>query len=250
MTMTEFGSAEDETVALVTQDFQRRRRAARLRRWRPLLIGVLVVALVSLGVYALYFSSWLTVRDVEVSGNSSLSAGRIESAARAPIDEPLASADLDAIRARVEALPPVKEASVSRSWPHTLHIDVVERTPMAVVNRGSGLQAVDEDGVLFGRYARQPKDLPLVRTDPDVKAEALAEAARVVGSLRADIAAKVRYVDVETVDEIRLLLSDGRSVMWGSAEQSAQKAEVLAVLLDQKQARRFDVSVPGRPTTR
>jgi len=38
-------------------------------------------------------------------------------------------------------------------------------------------------------------------------------------------------------------------VSWGSAEHSAQKAEVLAVLLQQK-AREIDVSVPGRPTTR
>jgi cell division protein FtsQ len=37
--------------------------------------------------------------------------------------------------------------------------------------------------------------------------------------------------------------------MWGSAEDSAQKAEVLAVLLD-RDAKQIDVSVPGRPTTR
>jgi hypothetical protein len=38
-------------------------------------------------------------------------------------------------------------------------------------------------------------------------------------------------------------------VMWGSAEQSAEKAAVLAVLLEQA-GHEIDVSVPGRPTTR
>jgi cell division protein FtsQ len=38
-------------------------------------------------------------------------------------------------------------------------------------------------------------------------------------------------------------------VMWGSAENSAEKAEVLAVLLE-RDAHEIDVSVPGRPTTR
>ena len=50
-------------------------------------------------------------------------------------------------------------------------------------------------------------------------------------------------------DRIRLELAGGRTVMWGSAEDSAEKAEVLAVLLG-RDARQIDVSVPGRPTTR
>jgi cell division protein FtsQ len=108
---------------------------------------------------------------------------------------------------------------------------------------------VDSDGVLFGHYDTRPADLPLVRTAPDVKSDALAEAARVVTSLRSDIAAKVDLVEVETIDRIRLELAGGRTVMWGSAEDSAEKAEVLAVLLG-RDARQIDVSVPGRPTTR
>ena len=111
------------------------------------------------------------------------------------------------------------------------------------------MQAVDEDGVLFGSYARKPDHLPLVQTAPDVKADALAEAARVVASLRPDIAARVERVEVKTIDQIRLQLTDGRTVMWGSAENSEEKAEVLAVLLKQK-VQEIDVSVPGRPTTR
>ena len=36
---------------------------------------------------------------------------------------------------------------------------------------------------------------------------------------------------VASVDEISLVLGNGRRVVWGSAEQSNQKAQVLAVLL-------------------
>jgi cell division protein FtsQ len=241
---------EEPTVALVNREFTRRRRFQRLRRFRPLLLAALVVALVAGGVWLVLYSSVLTVRGVDVSGNTSLAAVRIERAARAPIGTPLARADLAAVQARVEALPAIKSASVSRSWPHTIHVTVVERTPLAVVNRGTGLQAVDEDGVLFGHYARQPADLPLIKTEPGVRAEALAEAARVVASLRADIAGRVTDVDVQTIDHIELHLKDGRTVLWGSATESAQKAEVLAVLLGQKGAQQIDVSVPGRPTTR
>jgi cell division protein FtsQ len=243
MTMT-----DEKTVTIAGRDFARRRWAQRLRRLRPVLYAALVLVLLGTAVWLVFFSSVVTVRGVSVSGNQTLSAERIEKVAKAPIGRPLARVDLAAIQARVESLSAVKSVSVSRSWPHTVSIDVTERTPVAVVDRGAGLQAVDDDGVLIGSYPQRPDDLPLVHTAADVKAEALAEAARVVTSLRPDIAAKVDSVDVESVDRISLHLTGGRTVMWGSAEESAEKAAVLAVLLEQK-ADRIDVSVPARPTT-
>lgn len=242
-------TTEEETVTVAGRDFVRRRWAQRLRRLRPFLYAALALVLLATGVWLVLFSSVLTVRDVSVTGTRTISSVRVESVARAPIGDQLARADLDAIRARVETIPAVKSASISRSWPHTIAIQVTERTPVAVVDRGAGLQAVDDAGVLFGSYARKPADLPLMETAPDVKSEPLAEAARVVTSLRPDIGALVERIEVESVDRIRLRLTGGRTVMWGSAEDSAQKAEVLAVLLE-RDAKEIDVSVPGRPTTR
>lgn len=250
MTVTDAVGPEDLTVTIVPDDFRRRRRRQRLRRWRPLALLVLGVLVAGLAGYAVWFSSWLDLRDVEVSGNTTVGAARIERVAEVPVGRPLARVDLAAIQARVESIPAVGSATVSRSWPHAVHIEVVERTPVAVVDRGNGLQAVDVDGVLFGTVGSRPPGLPLVVTRPDVSADALAEAAEVIGSLRDDIAARVRFIDVTTVDAIELRMNDDRRVAWGSAEDSAQKAEVLAVLLEQKKVARIDVSVPGRPTTR
>lgn len=240
---------EEQTVTVVGRELARRRWARRLRRARPFLYAALALVVVVGGVWLVYFSSVVTVRDVSVQGTRTISSVRVRAVAKTPIGVQLARVDLDAIRARVETIPAVKSVSVSRSWPHTVAISVTERTPVAVVDRGAGLQAVDEDGVLFGSYPRQPADLPLLQTAPDVDSEALSEAARVVTSLRPDIRAIVDRVEVESVDRIRLHLSGGRTVMWGSAEQSAEKAAVLAVLLHQK-AQEVDVSVPERPTTR
>ena len=240
---------DEETVTLAARDFARRRWRQRVRRFRPLLYAVLVLLLVGGGTWLVFFSSVVTVREVSVRGNQTMSALRVEAVAKAPMGRQLARVDLGAIEARIESIPAVRSVSVSRSWPHTIAISITERTPVAVVDRGAGLQAVDMDGVLFGSYARKPDDLPLIATAPAVRSEALAEAARVVTSLRPDIAAEVERVDVESVDRIRLRLTGGRTVMWGSAEDSSQKAAVLAVLLEQP-GNEIDVSVPGRPTTR
>ena len=66
---------------------------------------------------------------------------------------------------------------------------------------------------------------------------------------RADLARQVDHVEVATVDQISLVLRDGRTVVWGSAEESELKAEVLAPLLSSP-GQTYDVSVPGQPTIR
>ena len=82
---------------------------------------------------------------------------------------------------------------------------------------------------------------------PDTADEALAEAGRVIGSLPAGIAARVDTVEVSSVDKIQLVLGNGRRVLWGSAEDSGQKAEVLAVLLDGPASRSTSASRADPP---
>jgi cell division protein FtsQ len=123
---------------------------------------------------------------------------------------------------------------------------VTEREAVAVVERGGSWRGLDADGVLFRRYPSRPTSLPVLRMGARTGADALAEAARVAGALPAPIAARVAHVQVDTVDTIALRLRDGRTVRWGSAAESAAKAEVLTVLLRQK-APLYDVTVPGKP---
>jgi cell division protein FtsQ len=240
---------DEETVRLARKDFRRRRNAGRWRRVRLVVAALLALALVAGAVWVVYFSSYVTVRETAVAGNRTVKLDRIEYTADVPTGTPLARVDLDAIRARVESIPAVRRAAVSRRWPHTVQVDVTERTPLAVVDQGAGLRAMDAEGVLFGGFAKQPRNLPLVRTSPDVEGEALEEGAQVVGSLPHEVARRVDVVEVSSVDEIELVLGSGRRVLWGSAEDSDQKAEVLAVLI-KRPGNQIDVSVPGRPTTR
>lgn len=250
MTTLERSSGPDEeTVRIARKEFRRRRQAGRWRRARPYLLVVLALLLVAGAAWVVLASSLLTAERVAVRGNATLSTGRIERAAHVPLGTPLARVDLGAVRARVEAVPAVRRAEVSRAWPHTVRISVTERTPVAVIDQGSGLQALDADGVLFGGFAHRPPHLPLVVAPAGTGAEALTEGARVVASLPPRVARKVQSVQVASVDQISLVMAQGRRVLWGSAEQSDQKAAVLAVLL-RRPGTQIDVSVPGRPTTR
>jgi len=240
---------DEETVRIARKDFRKRRNAGRWRLVRRLVLALLLVGLVAGAVWVVFFSSYVTAREVDVVGTRTIPDAEIEQAANVPSGTPLARVDLNAIVKRVQPIDAVRYVKVGRSWPHTVRITITERTPIAVIDQGSGLQSLDSEGVPFGGYKARPKHLPLVRTDPGTPAEALKEGAKVVDALPPRIAGRVDAVDVASVDEIKLVLRSGRNVVWGSAEDSAQKAEVLAVLLKQP-GNQIDVTVPGRPTTR
>lgn len=235
------------TVEVARRRFARRQWARRWLAWRRLLGLVLGLGVVAAGVWLVFFSTILAVDDVEVVGADVLQPAEVRRAAAVPLGEPLATVGLDAVAARVEGLAAVKGVDVTRSWPRTVRIAVVEREAVAVVEREGAVHGLDEEGVLFRTYPSPPRGLPVVRVSAGTRTEALEEAAGVVASLPDDLARRVDHLLVETVDAISLELRSGRTVVWGSAAASSSKAEVLEVLLRQPGAV-YDVSVPSQPT--
>ncbi len=244
-------AADQRAVRLARKRFARRQWSRRWLAWRPLVAAGVVLALVAGTVWTVFFSSVLAVSGVQVEGAGVLSAAAVRRAAAVPLGTPLATADLGGVSRRVRALAAVRSVDVSRAWPDQVRVDVTERRAVAVVrpHGQSRLRGMDASGVLFRSYVQRPADLPLIRMGTRTRADALAESAVVAGSLPPALAARVSYVQVRTVDTISLELRDGRTVRWGSADDSADKARVLAVLLRQR-AGFYDVSVPGQPVIR
>jgi cell division protein FtsQ len=246
----------DETATVDKATRRSRRRFARRQwrrrwlRWRYVLATILVLAAVGGAVYAVGFSSWLAVEQIDVSGAQTIDASDIRARSGIEVGDPLVGVDLDAAERRIGALAPVRSVSVTRQWPHGILVSIEERVPIAVVEIGTRLRGMDADGVVFRDYKKAPPGLPRVETAIGTTSEALKEAAQVISALPPDLTLRVDHVQVETVDQISLVLKDGRVVIWGSADDSDTKAEVLATLLETVQAETYDVSVPSKPTTR
>ena len=240
---------DDATATRSRRAFARRQWARRWLTWKYVLLALLLVGALVGVVWLFWFSTYLSVRSVEVSGVDRLRDAEVLAAADVREGEPLARVDLATVRARVQALAEVRSAEVTRTWPDTVTISVQERIPVAVVEIGGRLRGLDVEGVVFREYRSVPQGLPRVETPVDTGRDALVEAAAVVSALPGDLTERVDHVEVATVDQISLELRDGRTVVWGSAEESEAKAEVLAALLEQPGST-YDVSVPGQPTIR
>lgn len=242
-------SAGDRSDQRTRRRFARRQWLRRWRVWRWLLILVALLGLVAGSIWLLWFSEQLTVKTVEVKGAETLTQKQVARIAKVPIGEPMIRVDLPPIDSRLEAVAVIRNVEIAKIWPDTILITVIERTPVAVVSVGGRLRGMDEEGVLFRDYPKAPRGLPRIQTDTAVDTEVLREAAKVLAALPPEVAAKVAYCSVESIDAIKLELRDGREVLWGSAEHSADKGRVLGPLL-KRRADFYDVSVPGLPTYR
>lgn len=215
-----------------------------------MLAGLLTVLLVAgVAVWLIAYSSVLGVNQVDVEGNEFVTDAQVRQLVQVDDGEPLARVDIAAVASRIEELPAVKSVDVSRKWPNSLLVQVRERSVVAVIQVGARYRGMDETGTMFRNFARLPKGVPVIRATGELSAEVRAEGASVVGALPPAVARRVEYVELRTVDQINLILRDGRSVVWGSAEESDTKGKVLEVLLAEE-GTTLDVSVPGNPTVK
>jgi cell division protein FtsQ len=226
---------------------RRERRTRLLRRAGWVLAAVTPFVLAG---WVLLGSSWLVVDKVVVSGQHRLTAEQVLAAARVELGTPLARVDTGAVAARVRDLGPVASVSVSRGWPGTLKVVVVEREPVVAVGSGKSWTLYDGTGTQLGTATAVTAGIVRLHVahpgpdDPSTRA-----ALTVLQGLPTPIRALVVEVRARSVEQVGLVLRDGRRVIWGGTSDRAAKAAALAALLKMK-GHVYDVSSPAVVTRR
>jgi cell division protein FtsQ len=235
-------------VSDATSRLELRRKDQRRRTVRGWLIGGLALAIVLATGYVVGFSPALAARAVTVAGAKVLTRKDVLDAAAVTPGTPLVWVDPGQVAERVSGLPAVAEVTVSRDWPDQVRIAVTERRPRLAIPAGGGFLLADASGVVFQAVETAPSGLVVVEADP-YSQQVLVDVGTVFSALSAATAAKVSRLEAPTRDGIVLRLRDGSRVVWGSAEESALKSQVLDALLPLGGSV-FNVSAPGFPTRR
>ncbi len=235
--------------------FEQRRRAGAWQRWRWRVLALVLLVLAVVLAWLVWFSDVLGVRDVDVRGVDSFPVRSVLDAADVRTGSPLARLDADAIEERVAALPRVASVEVRRDWPHGVVIDVTERVAVLWTRTDEGtIRALDADGVAFRTFRRAPKGLleaTSTETEERPRRRALSAAAQVLADVKRrapDLYERVARVQVDTRDDVRLLLHGRRTLVWGSPGETTAKLRVVDKLLELR-ASVYDVSAPDTPTT-
>ncbi|MGW7453611.1 cell division protein FtsQ/DivIB [Streptomyces sp. NPDC054787] len=229
----------------------------RLRRGPALACLAAAVLLAAGGAWVLYGSAWLRVEKVTATGTQVLTPEQVLSAAAVPVGAPLVGVDTDEIGERVRTrLPRIDSVDVVRAWPHGIGLKVTERKPVLLIKKDANFVEVDASGVRFDTVPKAPAGVPVLELNAGGSPSGrrfdeerlLREAVGVAGALPGPIAEETLQIKVGSYDSVVLELARGRSVTWGSGEQSEAKGRALTALLKAApKARHFDVSVPTAP---
>ena len=209
---------------------------------------VLTVASLVLGL-VLYFTPVMSARSIVVVGTGVVTREEVIDVAAIQPGTPLLQVDTDAVANRVAGIRRVASARVQREYPSSVRITIVERIPIVVKDFPDGPHLFDRDGVDFAT-APPPPGLAYIDVENPGPADPPTMAALdVMTALRPEVVAQVSRIAAPSASSITLTLTDGRTVVWGTDERTAEKAEKLAALLTQP-GRVYDVSSPDLPTVK
>ena len=218
-----------------------------------LVLAIAVGILIFAGYRAAASASFFQVRKVEVQGTSRVSAAEVQAVVRKEVEKTgVWKADLKGMNARLEKLPWIRTAIVSRVLPDGIRVRITERVPRAVVRTASGrFRWVDDDAVLLGEML--PTDqIPsfflrgLNEEDPDgTRTENRERVAKFMELQRdwdrAGLSERVREVNLIDIRDIRAQLAGNDShieIRLGGQDHGKRLKDALEVLDGQKQSAR------------
>ena len=233
----------------------------RRRRRSLFVLGGALTALLGL-VAVLYFSPLLPVRHIEVTGNDLLTDVRTNELLGDLYGEPMPQVGTGDVRQRLEEESAVAEVSAHLELPATLHVEIIEHLPVAEVHE-------DDDVMLYNAYGEVIRDFAgaeqleagdyatvLIDSEAALQDDAIFDAiVAVLGELPEEARGQLESAAAESIDSVQLELADGRTIVWGSEEDGAEKAAVLQAILASEdeaftEAEVIDISTPTTPVTR
>ncbi|MBT2588058.1 FtsQ-type POTRA domain-containing protein [Arthrobacter sp. ISL-95] len=231
----------------------RKRRQRRLVLWTLSIVAVVVGSLIAGAI----FSPALAVRTITVDGTSLVTPDAVQKALSGLEGKPLPQVSEQEINELLKPLVQVRSATMEARPPSELLVHVDERVPVALLKQGDSYVMVDVDGVQLGA-TQDLAAVPLPLIDAGVgttSTDSFKAIAAVLDTLPADILARMSTASAASPDAVELKLVDGKTVVWGNAEDRELKAKALEALLrmpaDPKvPVNVYDVSVPRHPFTK
>lgn len=211
-------------------------------------LTLVLVVLTGTASYVCYLSPILGVRTVQVDGARALRPAEVTTLAQVPMGGPMLRVDTGAIAQRVAAIPRVAAAEVQRSWPSTILITITERVPVVFLRAPDGIKLVDESGYPFATVPVPPIGLPEFVVQKAGPGDAATQAAmQVLHGLPGSLRAELLTISALGPNDVRLVLTAGREIHFGNAEQLDRKIAVAQALLTQP-GKVYNVESPEAPT--
>ena len=230
-------------------------RVERRQRRRSVVIVLLALSLATAVGIGILRSPLMAIDSVTIAGASVVDEALILDAAGVPIGSPLLDLPLEPTAARIESIPGIRSATVTRSLSGVIHVEVVEREPTMAIRSGDGYVLVDNDGRQVRTSPIAPDGfLPVIGlvatgVPGDPAPPGSTSVLRLMGEITPPVRAAVSEVIVSG-DQLALRLSQGGRVVLGDDEELRSKVislETLLASVDLRCVHEIDLTVPSAP---
>jgi cell division septal protein FtsQ len=178
-------------------------------------IGFLVV----MGYRTVTASNFFDVKTVDVRGVHRSSGADIQKIVTGQTEKSGAwNADLPDLKMRIEKLPFIKSAAVSRVLPNGIRVNVVERIPVAVARLQGGDFLIDADGEVLATVNKNDQEFPMViRGWDEAKSEKATkdnlQRIKLFQKMSAewsqfDLGSRIREIDLSSLSEPKVVVED------------------------------------------
>lgn len=228
-------------------------RVRALLSYVPMLLKVIIAITLGVVVFAGYraaaAASFFQIRSIEVQGESRASLQDVQALVRREVTKTgVWQADLDDVSNKLERLPWIRHAVVSRVLPDGIRVRLVEREPRAVVRTAAGRFIwVDEDAVMLGEMLPADELPPFFlrgwnEDEGEVARKENSERVRKFMELRRDwdaagLSERVSEVNLIDLRDVRAQLADDDSqieIRLGSQDLGKRLKQALDVLDGQR----------------
>lgn len=221
-------------------------------------IAAALALVVLFGGYMLWFRNLplFSIDEVTVTGATTNAPAIKKAIEQVSGDMTTLHLDDAELRGTVAHFPTVASVGASTSFPHTLHVTVTERLPVAFVKVGDRRTAVSADGYLLLGASFDPKHLPRIEGSPTngarLDGDAAAQAA-ILGATPAPLRDQITRADWD--DEqggVVVDLDGGPDLRFGDGSRARDKWTAAVAVLSSSEhgsPSYLDVSVPDRPVS-
>ncbi len=224
------------------------------RRLRRILVVLWLVGVVVL-LLIVARSPLFDLDQIETNGLAHTDFDDLMTVAALDVGEPMMDMDVATAEVAIARLPWVFTVDVTRHWPGTISIDIVERQAAAALPAAVGYALVDRFGQVLERVAIVPSGLPVVMVDPgevaagEIVVSAI-DPARAAAAMPGSLWSWVSQVRVDDDLGVVLQLVGDVPVLVGDSSRLDDKFVALSTLLtrvDLACVNHIDVRVPETP---
>lgn len=207
------------------------------------ILAIVIVVLLLAGAGYFVFA-YFQVEDIEVVGNSAFSSGDIAKLADIKPKTHMFIVNTDEIKQKIETEPHLEVKSITKEYPQSLVINVLERVPEAVTPYSDRFYLLDVNANVMEIHSEQPAgNYPLVSgfaidavnlgkqisTQDGFKVTVYNELITALNDKQ--IKDQIATIDMTDINNIKLTTRDGLSIKFGQSDKIVDKVKIIKKMI-------------------